>query len=198
MASEVNFASRAEPRRLPQTADPGPSRIDVSPPAGLWEDEPAVALFAPRAARVAGSAGATQGPTQGPTQGTARMGLSAEARAARAGAEDGNDLLLDMAFFDSEALFEDEAPLFAEDLQDDLFEDLEDEAGYVGFDVDDEPDLGWAADEEFSAYSLELDLEAEARDEPDLASGAPAEVGLFSDALLQLISDVSASCAALS
>lgn len=174
--SEVTVLPRAEPRRLPHAADPRPARIDVSPLAGTWEDEPAVALFAPRA-RVPGGADGTQASARG----FAGMGLSAEARAARAGAEDGDDLVLDMGFFDSEALFEDEAALFAGDLQDDdLFADLDEIMGYVGFESDDEPDFGWAANEGFAALGLEFDLEADARDalsQPGQAADLPAEVG---------------------
>ena len=114
------------------------------------------------------------------------MGLSAEARAARAGAEDGDDLILDMGFFDSEALFEDEAALFedeavlfAEDPRDDLYADLDEIMGYVEFEADDEPDFGWAAAEEFAALDLEYDLEADARDalsQLEQAADLPVEV----------------------
>ena len=172
---EITVLPGAEPRRLPHAADPSPARIDVSPLAGAWEDEPAVALFAP-AARAAGGAGGAQGSARG----FAGMGLSAEARAGRTGAEDGDELALDMGFFDSEALFEDEAALLAEDLQDDLFADLDEILGYVDFKIEDEPDLGWADDKDFAAFGVEFDLEADARDalsQLELAPDLPAEVG---------------------
>ena len=166
---DISVLRRAEPRRLPHAADPSPAKIDVSPLAGAWDDEPAIALFAP-AARAAGG-------QQGSLRGFADTGLSAEARAARAGAEDGDDLALDMGFFDSEALFEDEAALFAEeDARDDLFADLDEIMGYVDFEIEDEPDFGWADD---AAFDLEFDLEADARDalsQLEQAADLPAEV----------------------